>query len=152
MKGTRNSAKAIIINEGRLLAIKKKDKDSFCYGLPGGGQEHGEDLISTLKRECLEEINAHIEAKDLKFVSEYIAQNHEDGIYGDLHKIDFMFDCFVKNINEIKIGSTPDNKQVDIEWLDIQNLQSYNFFPQAVVSHIQGMYEKGRTVYLGDVE
>lgn len=42
--GIRNSAKAVIIQEGKLLAIKKQDKEGYYYILPGGGQEHGENL------------------------------------------------------------------------------------------------------------
>lgn len=52
----RNSAKAIIIQDDELLALKMEDKDGYYFILPGGGQEHGENLHETLKRECKEEM------------------------------------------------------------------------------------------------
>ena len=77
MKPIRNSAKAIIIEDGRLLAIKLTDEEGFWYCLPGGGQEPGEPLEAALRRECLEEINCEIEICDLRFVRDYIGKNHE---------------------------------------------------------------------------
>ena len=50
----RNSAKAVILKDNKLLAIEKVDRDGQWYLLPGGGQEFGETLIDALKRECLE--------------------------------------------------------------------------------------------------
>lgn len=73
----RNSAKAVIVQDDKLLAIKKQDKDGYSYILPGGGQEHGENLHLTLKRECIEEINDNVEIGDLIFIREYIGENHE---------------------------------------------------------------------------
>jgi 8-oxo-dGTP pyrophosphatase MutT (NUDIX family) len=73
----RNSAKAVIINDQKLLAIKKEDDDGFYYILPGGGQEIYEDFASALKRECLEEIGADVIVGELRYVREYIGQNHE---------------------------------------------------------------------------
>ena len=47
------------------MAIKKEDKDGYYFILPGGGQEHGENLHETLKRECIEEIGEEIEIDDM---------------------------------------------------------------------------------------
>jgi ADP-ribose pyrophosphatase YjhB (NUDIX family) len=52
----RNSAKAIIVREGRLLVTRNSDPEGDWYILPGGGQNHSEPLHATLRRECLEEI------------------------------------------------------------------------------------------------
>ena len=35
----RNSAKALIIRDGKLAAVKLEDSDGVWYILPGGGQE-----------------------------------------------------------------------------------------------------------------
>ncbi len=77
MKPIRNSAKAIIIHQGKLLLTKNKDNDGFFYLFPGGGQEHGEVLKETLKRECIEELGVQVEVQDLVYVREYIGKNHE---------------------------------------------------------------------------
>jgi 8-oxo-dGTP diphosphatase len=40
----RNSAKAIIIQNGKVLLTINLGKDGYFYMFPGGGQEHGETL------------------------------------------------------------------------------------------------------------
>ncbi len=52
----RISAKAIIISNDRLLTIKHEQNNEKYFTLPGGGQNHNEDLKSALIRECLEEV------------------------------------------------------------------------------------------------
>ncbi|UUI01771.1 NUDIX domain-containing protein [Oceanobacillus jeddahense] len=90
----RNSAKAIIIQDHQLLAIKKRDKDGYYFILPGGGQEHGENLHQTLQRECIEEINTTVEIANLLFNREYIGKNHEHFEFdGNIHQLEYMFLC-----------------------------------------------------------
>lgn len=52
----RNSAKAIVIKDGKLLAIKISDGREEWYILPGGGQESEELLPQAVEREVAEEI------------------------------------------------------------------------------------------------
>lgn len=52
--GIRNSAKAIIIEDGKILFTKNKTENGLFYLLPGGGQEHDETLVEALKREWLD--------------------------------------------------------------------------------------------------
>lgn len=78
----RNSVKAIIIKDNKILTMKGKDDDGFYYLLPGGGQNHGETMVEALKRECLEEIGCNVEVLHLQIIREYIGKNHE-------------FSCFV---------------------------------------------------------
>ena len=70
----RNSAKAVIVKDGNLLALKMQENNSTYYILPGGGQEHGENLHQALVRECKEELGAEVEIGDLIFVREYIGR------------------------------------------------------------------------------
>lgn len=51
----RNSAKALIIKEGKILAIKIRDQDEEWYIMPGGGQESEELLTDAIRREVAEE-------------------------------------------------------------------------------------------------
>ena len=51
----RNSAKAIVIDRGRILLNRCTSRFGEYYALPGGGQNPGETLIETVKRELLEE-------------------------------------------------------------------------------------------------
>ncbi|MCM1155343.1 MAG: hypothetical protein NC392_08280 [Roseburia sp.] len=51
----RNSAKAFIIKNGKMLAIKIKDNNEEWYIMPGGGQEGEELLPEMVCREVAEE-------------------------------------------------------------------------------------------------
>ena len=90
----RNSVKALIWKDGKLLAVRIAPKGKPFYVLPGGGQELAESFLETLHRECREELGAEVEIGELVLVREYIGRNHEfaDTDY-DYHKAEFMFDC-----------------------------------------------------------
>ncbi len=54
----RNAVKAIIIEDGKILLCKYKDKDGIFYACIGGGQDPFEDMQTALKGECKEEMTA----------------------------------------------------------------------------------------------
>src|SRR5258706_727811 len=98
MKSVRISTKAIIIQNGKILLLKHEDKYGEWYGLPGGGQENGETLEEALLRECKEEINVKVKVKDVLFIRDYIAKNHEfynEDEEKNIHQIEIMFECSV---------------------------------------------------------
>ena len=61
----RTSARAIIFIDGKLLTMfRRKRKDNIVkeyYVIPGGGQNEGEALENTVKRELNEEMELNIE-------------------------------------------------------------------------------------------
>lgn len=82
-RSIRNSAKALIIKEGRVLAVKIKEKDEEWYIMPGGGQESEELLTDAVCREVAEETGIEVAAKELVFVIE--------GVHGEaFHRVDFL--------------------------------------------------------------
>jgi ADP-ribose pyrophosphatase YjhB (NUDIX family) len=88
----RNSAKALIIEDNRLLAIQHAGVSGQYHALPGGGQRPFETLTDALKRECIEELGVHVDVGDLLFIREYIGKNHEFAEKdGDAHQIEFYF-------------------------------------------------------------
>ena len=54
------SAKAVIIKDGKILTIRKKDEFGEYYVLPGGKQKKYENIMEALKRECMEEVNLEV--------------------------------------------------------------------------------------------
>ena len=94
MRHIRTAARALIILEQQVLAIKMRDRTGVFYILPGGGQRHGETLREGLERECLEEIGTHVEVGELLYVREYIGKNHEfRNSHHAFHQVENVFRC-----------------------------------------------------------
>jgi 8-oxo-dGTP diphosphatase len=149
----RNSAKAIIIKDGKLLCTKNVSQfNEVYYLLPGGGQEAGETLVETLIRECREEVGLEICAPELRYVRDYIGRNHEfKQILGDVHQIEYMFRCEVKSAAIDANGKSPDYYQVGIEWVELSKLSNVRLYPRILLELISASGELRGNVYLGDV-
>jgi 8-oxo-dGTP diphosphatase len=155
----RNSAKALIVHEGKLLVIKYRDpldeSAAEYFGLPGGGQEHGEALEQTLYRECQEEINVDVEVKELIFVREYIGKNHWPAMHSQIHQVDFLFLCTICE-GEPAIGHTPDTEQIGVVWLPLAELENTKFYPGTLRKLLSTVLSSetmpAHPVYVGDVD
>ena len=141
----RNAAKALIIKDDKMLAIKISDGKEEWYIMPGGGQDVEELLPDTACREVAEELGLKIEVKDLVFVIE--------GLHGeDFHCIDLVFLCEYKGKIENAILQS-DTNQVGYDWLDIKTLHTTPLYPSKLRRQIMNLYEgKEYSVYLGNEE
>jgi 8-oxo-dGTP diphosphatase len=152
LKSIRNSAKAIIIKDGKMLFTKNKDDLGFFYLLPGGGQEHGETLREALQRECLEEIGQEVEIGDIKFIREYIGKKHEFAKEdSDVHQIEYMFICKLEYSGEVQNGLNPDDDQVGVEWIELERIEEYRIYPKHITNVISKNGELSELVYIGAV-
>lgn len=139
----RNSAKALIIKDGKMLASKMNDNGDVFYIMPGGGQDSEELLPDTVKRECAEELGIEVEPKSLEFVVE--------GLHGEpFHRVDLVFLCeYVGEIKNAKVIG--DRNQVGFEWLPIENLMNEPLYPSKLRSQIIRLYNYEKIdVYLGN--
>ena len=139
----RNSAKALIIKDGKMLASKLNDNNDVFYIMPGGGQDAEELLPDTVKRECAEEIGINVEPQSLVFVIE--------GMHGEsFHRVDLVFLCEYRGeVQNAKIHG--DRNQVGFEWLAIDNLMNEPLYPSKLRSQIIHFYHHEKTeVYLGN--
>ena len=118
----RNSAKALIIKDGKMAAIKIRDAGEEWYIMPGGGQEAGETLNEAVCREVSEELGIAIECK------EYIDNMPDAVLHGDT--------------NQVGIG------WLDISTLNLQPLYPSKLRRQ-IMNYYQG---KPYKVYLGNEE
>lgn len=141
----RTAAKALIIKDGKMLAIKIKDGEEEWYIMPGGGQEAEETLPETLQREVLEEMGVLVEVKDLVFVIE--------GVHGeDFHRVDMVFLCEYLGRQE-DAERICDTNQAGFEWLDISTLNTAPLYPSKLRRQIMNLQEgKPYKVYLGNEE
>jgi len=152
MKPIRNSAKALIIRDGRLLCIRNVSyKNETYYLLPGGGQEFGETITAALERECMEELGMRVAIKTLRYVRDYIGRNHAfREIHEHTHQVEYMFICDLIDASETPQSRTPDTAQTGIEWLSLSDFKDALFFPQILKSLIKADGSLSGDVYLGD--
>ena len=144
-RAIRNAAKALIIKDDKMLAIKICDGNEEWFIMPGGGQNTEELLPEAAVREVAEEMGLQVEVKDLVFVIE--------GLHGEkFHRVDLVFLCEYKGKieNAILHGDT---NQIGYDWLDIKSLNTTPLYPSKLRRQIMNLYEgKEYSVYLGNEE
>lgn len=150
-KELRNSAKAIIIRDGKLLVILKQRDNSAYAVLPGGGQHWGETLPEALVRECREEIGTKVRVRKLLFMREYRAAHHEFAdVNPGTHQLEFYFKCKVSRDYEPAQGSHPDNGQSGVRWVPLDELDKVRLYPRAICPILADLKHSDHPIYLGD--
>ena len=142
-RSIRTSAKALIIRDDRMLAIRLKDGDDEFYIMPGGGQDAEELLPEAVCREVAEELGIRVSVGDLAFVIE--------GIHGEpFHRIDLVFACeYLDKIPGAHLHG--DINQVGFEWLEIATLNTQPLYPSKLRRAIMNFHAgKPHKVYLGN--
>jgi 8-oxo-dGTP diphosphatase len=151
MEPVRNSAKALILKDHCILVIKHVDDVGDWFTLPGGGQESGETLIEAVQRECMEEVGLDVEVGDLLFVREYIGKNHEFWeVDAECHQVEFIFDCSIRGDSPPQMGESPDDDQIDVVWLPLQEISRFRIYPK-ILKGILDDCSMDSPIYLGDV-
>ena len=154
----RNSAKAVIFQDGKLLLLQKQHPGSVAFTVfPGGGQEPGETLPEALKRECIEELGAHVAVGELLFVREYRSWEHE--FYNPekpIHQLEFFFHCVLEGPLDSDLVNNPDPGQIGVLWVAVEDLDKVNLFPKILRHQLAeklAAFETGKQskVYLGPV-
>ena len=139
----RNSAKALIIRDGKMAAIKIRDGGEEWYIMPGGGQNSGEQLSEAVCREAAEELGIRVECRELLFVIE--------GVRGEsFHRIDHVFLCaYLSDIENPALHA--DTNQAGVEWLDISVLNTLPLYPSKLRRQIMNFHAGlPYKVYLGN--
>ena len=141
----RNAAKALIIKDDKMLAVKIRDKNEEWYIMPGGGQNSEELLPDAVCREVAEEMGIQVNVKDLVFVIE--------GLHGEkFHRVDLVFLCeYIGEIENTVLHK--DTNQIGYDWLDINTLNHAPLYPSKLRRQIMNLHEgKSYNNYLGNEE
>lgn len=139
----RNSAKALIVRDNKLLAVKIDDHGDVFYILPGGGQEGGELLPEAAAREAAEELGVRVSVGELVFVIE--------GKSGEsFHRVDLVFRCeYLGETENPELQG--DTNQAGVDWLDLETLNTAPLYPSKLRRPIMNLYAgKPHPVYLGN--
>ena len=100
----RNAAKALIIKDDKMLAIKISDGKEEWYIMPGGGQDVEELLPEAVCREVAEEMGLRVVVKDLAFVIE--------GLHGEkFHRVDYDW-LDIKTLNTTPLYPSKLRRQI----------------------------------------
>ena len=144
----KNSIKAIIIKNTKLLVTKMRHEKGIYYTLPGGKQEVDELMLDALKREVLEETGYRVEPQSLLFIREGFKDEREE----DIHRIEFMFVCDItEDAGESALEY--DVNQIGTHWLNIDNIMHEPLYPVDMRGVIKNYYlGKKSPIYLGEMK
>jgi ADP-ribose pyrophosphatase YjhB (NUDIX family) len=145
----RNTARAIIIRKHKILLLKKGGGSrGVRYALPGGAQDPGETLHQALNRECLEEIGCETEIGDLIHVVDYIKVKDTNPPKCQ-QMVEFLFNCNVAEDYVAVNGHRPDKHQIDVIWVDLEELKHLPLYPEYLTDTILEHDTQHSHFYLG---
>ena len=145
MSSARNSAKAIVLHEGKILVNRCNSRFGEYFALPGGGQRKGEMLSETVRRELLEETGYTVTPLRLSGIYERISEGRDEGLS---HKIYFIFLCKLED-EPCKTPSERERFQIGLEWIDLRRIRTCNLFPRAIRDNLSGLIGYGETIFIG---
>lgn len=141
----RNSAKAIVLHDGKILVNRCVSRFGEYYALPGGGQHTGELLGEALRRELLEETGYTVTPLRLAGIYERVSEGRRDG---NFHKIYFIFLCRLED-EPRRTPTETDKFQIGFEWLDVRQAQRKSLFPRAIRDNLAGLIHGNGTIFIG---
>lgn len=102
--------RAIILHEGNLLLVRHTEDASYA-ALPGGHLEFGEDIVSCMRRELIEELGIDPDIGRLLYVNSFVDSD-------DVQTVEFFFE--VKNGHAYadisKLNGTHAHELAEIFW------------------------------------
>lgn len=148
----RNSCKAVIVMNGKILLTLNHDDTGDFYLLPGGGQKFGETLQQAMVREVLEETGWTVKPGALILVRDYIGSNHEFAQWeADVHQTELIFSAIPLRKEEQALK--PDQWQTGVEWVESERLKNLRIFPSIlkdILPEVISDTYQG-SIYLGDI-
>lgn len=132
VKKTHIGAYGIIINDDEIALIRKaRGGYKGKLDLPGGGIEHTEIPLETLKREIMEEVGIEIDSFSLLDVTAVnITWEMEPNLWEDLHHIGVLYKVSVSNLNLKKDADGLDS--AGSSWYKINELSKKELSPLVI--------------------
>lgn len=126
-----NIRAAGIIIHGNKVLFHKNLKNNH-YALVGGRVKLGEDSVTTIKREIMEEIG-----KEVEVIDEFATIENFFEVKGKkYHELMTAYRVEFVNKNDRKIEESlkciEANKELEFEWLNIDRLNDYDIRPKAI--------------------
>jgi len=123
--------RAIIIEDGNLLTIKRVKTNETYWVFPGGGVESGENDFEALKRECQEELGVDVVVG--KKLGEYIFDSQDFG-----KQLEIFYFCKIVG-GQLGTGDGPEyqenNEYIgthELDWLKLSQAPGMELRPHNV--------------------
>lgn len=147
----RSTAKAIIVDEGKILLNRCSDRyNGEYFTLPGGGQNTYETLSDAVIRECLEETGYTVIPVRFAALCEEICDSGEfrERFPEYAHKMIHIFLCRLKDKKTMAPTET-DDLQTGSEWVAMERLDKIRLLPKAVGANILKIVNSDFPLFLG---
>ena len=136
----RNGVGIIVLNnKNQVFVGKRKDNPGNCWQMPQGGIDEGEDYITAMKRELIEETSIK-NIKILKIIKRVYEYNLPENLIGIIWKGKFkgqkqkwFITKFLGTDDEININ-TKNPEFIDWKWVEPRDL------PKVIVSFKKDLY------------
>jgi len=136
MEQFRFAQKAFIVNEGKLLLVKKSADDPFHpneWEVPGGRMEFGEKLDEHIKREVKEEVGLDIiPGEPFAMWTWILEKKGNDGEVNKSQVVAVGSRCETINLNIDESGRVEDDFLADTAWVPINEVLEYKLIPDIV--------------------
>ena len=135
----RVSARAVITARDSVLLAKFDDEHGPHYNWPGGGMDFGETVQQAVMREVWEETHAKVEVGELLCVYEHLRNDDEIQI-GMPQSLSLIFHCTLVDGSQPCLPDTPDENQIAVEWIPIDELGQHWVLPN-IVPEVQAWWK-----------
>lgn len=115
---------ALIINDGKILTIHRKNHGQEYWVLPGGGWEENETQEEGVAREVLEETSLKVEIIRPVFFL-YVENDGQKLVYLCKH---LGGEPALGNFNEKRTMASDDDQLYEPAWINISELQNIKLF------------------------
>lgn len=151
MSCIRNSAKAVIVKDGKVMLQRCIGREGrIFYELPGGGQHQYETMEEAVIRECLEETGYTVKVE--RFIALYEEIFMDDWMRKErpayAHRLGHVFLCGVTD-TEVVEPSEPDNDQDVTEWVEFAKVAELPLHPKSLRESLCQLVREGAMAYLG---
>lgn len=123
--------RAIIVEQGKILLIKKIFPDCIYWVFPGGGVEEGEDVTEALKRECLEELGITVEVQEL-FTKEVSQKKETEGEMEYFYTARIIGGALGKGVGPEYEPNSDYSGEYELVWEDVSKITGIDLRPNEV--------------------
>ncbi|MDQ6985398.1 MAG: NUDIX hydrolase [Candidatus Dojkabacteria bacterium] len=142
IKGLQITTEALVLWKDKLLMQKRSSSAKHfpdSWSIPGGHVDIGEDLVTTARREVLEESAVDLKDYDLKLVGNFI------NYHSDKEKT-WLVSVFFTRI--IEFQDCIDTDEGETKWIDIAELTNFEIFPPIEHFLFDVLKDQSKIIYM----